>query len=140
MDGLEAMHDDNAAARGWSPQQLHRLNSYLLGGVADGADGGGYAKALGGEPGARCHIPLKRCQSIHVLTRCSGVSKHALLAATPDGHDVQALGTATANDGSKAPSTEEGGRKRSSRCGKALRLATAVELSFAADPQVSWRD
>ena len=61
MDGLEAMHDDNAAARGWSPQQLHRLNSYLLGSEAGSDDGGGYAKALGGEPGARCRIRLKQC-------------------------------------------------------------------------------
>ena len=52
MDGLEAMHDDNAASRGWSPHQLHRLNSYLLGGDAE--DGGGDAKALGDESGARC--------------------------------------------------------------------------------------
>ena len=52
MDGLEAMHDGTAAARGWSPQQLHRLNSYLLGGDAE--DGGGYHQALGDESGARC--------------------------------------------------------------------------------------
>ena len=58
MDGLEATHDDAAAARGWGPQQLHRLNSYLLG---DDADGGSYAKALGGESGARCCIQLHPC-------------------------------------------------------------------------------
>ena len=60
------------------------------------------------------------------------MAKHALLAAaSPEGHllqqgrdmhasELDALGTATANGGGKAPSTEEGGRKRSSRCGQAF--------------------
>ena len=68
---------------------------------------------------------------IDVLKLCSGVPKHALLPATlpegrllQQGHDehpsgLNALGSATANGGEKAPSTEEGGRKRSSRCGQA---------------------
>ena len=83
----------------------------------------------------------------HVLFKlCSRVLKHALLPATSregqllqqgrDVHtsDLDALGAATANAGEKTPSTEEGGRKRSSRCDQAglLRQAIAVVLSVAA--------
>jgi hypothetical protein len=48
MEGLDAVHDD-AVARGWSPQQLHRLTSYMLG--ANAVDGG-FSEALRDNNGA----------------------------------------------------------------------------------------
>ena len=148
MDGLEAMHDDGAAGRGWSPRQLHRLNSYLLGGST--VDGG-YANALGDESGARAASGSNRAAAFTADAACR--SGKARLGCVGFASRRSVVSSGRRARGGKGPWRRQGailrGRRSqtlvSVRCrlaseGKLLLRTCACLLSVALPVQFSRRD
>ena len=128
MEGAEAV-DGDAAARGWSPQQLNRLTSFLLGGDDAAADRA-YSEALRGDAGA-CIAPVRRVMALrrgaHGLLAAGAVANKLATAPAEAGgllfqdrdaraSELDALGGETLAGSGAAHAAEESGRKRSSRC------------------------
>jgi len=113
---MDAAHDADAAARGWSPREIQRLNSYMMpsyeadGHLTEGANGCVHA--------CRVHFPLSlaAADALHhkLLPAIAPAEASLFQDAQLDALGVASKDTRTAFVADEAAA--EGGRKRSSRC------------------------